>query len=137
MTLNHLLSQSSPRRCAFLSPLMISLAATKSTDWIPLISSTTERKTTLCEATTTTNNNDQSQVSQEGKENIGCDTCLYTGIATCTGLSLYFGKLALEVPDITKDMPKDVAAMHRRSRFGFLSGAAVWVAIGIYRWHLG
>lgn len=78
------------------------------------------------------------QSEKQNKENHqSCDTCLYTGMATCTGLALYFGKLALEVPSIAKNTPKEVAKMHRRSKYGFLTGAAVWVAVGAYRWHLG
>lgn len=72
------------------------------------------------------------------QEKESCDACLYTGVATCVGLSLYFAKIALlEVPDITKEMPKDIAAAHWRSKAGYLTVSAVWVGIGVYRWHLG
>ena len=68
----------------------------------------------------------------------GCEACLYTGIATCTGLSFYFAKIALlEIPDITKKMKQEVAKGHRRNRAGFLVVSAFWVAAGAYRWHLG
>jgi len=74
---------------------------------------------------------------QEEREE-SCTACLVTGMATCTGLSLYFAKLALlEVPDITPSMSAKVAAQHRRSRAGFLVVSAGWVAVGAYRWHLG
>ena len=75
---------------------------------------------------------------QKGFEEESCLTCLFTGIATCTGLSLYFAKIALlEIPDITKEMSQEVATGHRRSRAGFLVISAFWVAAGAYRWHLG
>ena len=68
----------------------------------------------------------------------GCEACLYTGMATCTGLSLYFAKIALlEIPDITKEMAREVAKGHQRNRAGFLVVSAFWVAAGAYRWHLG
>jgi len=78
----------------------------------------------------------QQQQKQAEKED--CDACLYTGIATCTGLSFYFAKLALlDTPDITKDMSLKVARGHRNSRAGFLVVSTLWVAAGAYRWHLG
>lgn len=68
----------------------------------------------------------------------GCEACLYTGIATCTGLSFYFAKIALlEIPDITKEMTQEVAKGHRRNRAGFLVVSAFWVATGACRGHLG
>jgi hypothetical protein len=75
---------------------------------------------------------------QQDNEEQSCAACLYTGVATCTGLALYFAKVALlEVPDITRGMPREVAVAHGRSRMGFLAMSAVWVGIGAYRWHLG
>jgi hypothetical protein len=83
------------------------------------------------------NNNDQQQQHNK-REDESCAGCLYTGVATCTGLALYFAKIALlEVPDISRDMPREVASAHRRSRAGFLAVSATWLGISVYRWHLG
>lgn len=54
-----------------------------------------------------------------------CKTCLYTGVATCTGLSLYFAKLAIE-----DGIPK------RNQRF-LLAFSAAWVVAGAARWQMG
>lgn len=54
-----------------------------------------------------------------------CDTCFYTGVVVCTGLSLYFAKLAIE----------DGLGI-KNQRF-LLACSAGWVLAGAYRWHLG
>jgi uncharacterized membrane protein len=64
-----------------------------------------------------------------------CDACLYTGLATCTGLSLYFYKMAL------LDLPEDAVKFTKRQvqtnkRF-LLACGTFWAAAGIYRWNLG
>lgn len=72
------------------------------------------------------------------QEEDSCSSCLYTGIATCTGLALYFAKIALlETPDVTKEMSWEVAKGHHRNRAGFLVISAFCVVTGAYRWHLG
>ena len=74
----------------------------------------------------------------EDEDRQSCEACLYTGIATCTGLSLYFAKIALlETPDVTQEMSREVAKGHRRNRLGFLVVSAFWFVTGVYRWHLG
>lgn len=61
-----------------------------------------------------------------------CSVCMYTGIAVCSGLSLYFVKLATEGSSIT--MPKQQLQQHR----GFLwMCSAGWAVAGVYRWYLG
>ena len=55
-----------------------------------------------------------------------CPSCLYTGIATCTGLATYMAHLGWN--DAT------VAVQHRPYMRGM---AALWLCVGAYRWHLG
>jgi hypothetical protein len=63
-----------------------------------------------------------------------CASCMYTGMATCTGLSLYFFKMALDSPEKKSvQFTKHVAT---NKRFFLLCGTA-WAAAGVYRWHLG
>lgn len=62
-----------------------------------------------------------------------CDACLYTGVATCTGLSLYFFKMAyLDLPEasLTKQQ------LTSQQRFLTLMGGTAAIA-GAYRWYLG
>ena len=64
-----------------------------------------------------------------------CDACLYTGMATCTGLSVYFFKMAL------LDLPEEGTAqftpnVKTNKRF-FLACGTFWAVAGIYRWQLG
>jgi hypothetical protein len=54
-----------------------------------------------------------------------CLACMYTGMATCAGLSLYFAKLAT-----------DVGVPRSNRRFLWLCSAGS-VATGVYRWYLG
>lgn len=60
-----------------------------------------------------------------------CDTCLYTGVATCACLSAYFFKLAYL--DIVEAKTPELS---RQRRFLALMGTASAVG-GIYRWYLG
>jgi len=55
----------------------------------------------------------------------GCSACMYTGMATCTGLSLYFAKLAT-----------DDTTLRKNRRFLWCCSGASLVA-GAYRWYLG
>lgn len=67
-------------------------------------------------------------------DNQSCKECLYTGVATCTGLSLYFIKLASELPsEGSKEIMKQAV---RQKRF-LLGGSAIWAAAGVYRFYLG
>ena len=54
-----------------------------------------------------------------------CAVCMYTGVATCTGLSLYFIKIATEETTLPKNR-----------RFLYLCSAG-WAVAGAYRWYLG
>jgi hypothetical protein len=64
-----------------------------------------------------------------------CDACLYTGMATCTGLSLYFYKMALlDLPE--KHDVNFTKQMQTNKRFLLFCGT-FWAAAGIYRWNLG
>lgn len=62
-----------------------------------------------------------------------CDTCLYTGVATCTGLSLYFFKMAyLDMPEA----PLLTKQLQNQKRFLTFMGGTAAIA-GAYRWYLG
>jgi UDP-N-acetyl-D-mannosaminuronic acid transferase (WecB/TagA/CpsF family) len=67
---------------------------------------------------------------------------MYTGMATCTGLSLYFFKMALLEEDLpetrkTAQFTKHIAtAATKNKRFFFVCGTA-WAVAAAYRWHLG
>jgi hypothetical protein len=56
-----------------------------------------------------------------------CSVCLYTGMGVCTGLSLYFVKLATDEKGTTK--PKN-------RRFFYVCSVG-WAVAGAYRWYLG
>ena len=61
-----------------------------------------------------------------------CDSCRYTGVLFCTGLSLYFLKAALlDLPDRTAK--KEII---RQKRF-LLCFSSLWAVGGVYRWFLG
>jgi hypothetical protein len=61
-----------------------------------------------------------------GANEEGCSACLYTGMAVCTGVSIYFVKLAT---DETGTLPKN-------RRFFWVCSAG-WAVAGAYRWYLG
>ena len=63
-----------------------------------------------------------------------CKECLYTGVATCSGLSLYFMKLASELPDAGA---KEVMRQTTKQKRFLLGGSAVWAVAGAYRLYLG
>ena len=63
------------------------------------------------------------QLQQELDE--PCKTCMYTGMAVCTGLSLYFAKLAIDDTTLAKN---------RRFLWACSAGSLV---SGGYRWYLG
>ena len=66
-----------------------------------------------------------------------CKECLYTGVGTCTGLSLYFMYLASEVHVPTSEGVKEVMKQAARQKQFLLGGSAVWTAAGVYRLYLG
>ena len=68
---------------------------------------------TKCESNRESLHPSRQQQQLKKDESQSCDACLFVGMATCTGLSLYFVKLASEVPD-------------RRSKAGFLTVSCFW-----------
>jgi hypothetical protein len=54
-----------------------------------------------------------------------CQACMYTGVVVCTGLSLYFVKLAT-----------DETTLRKNRKFLFACSGGSMVA-GFYRWYLG
>jgi hypothetical protein len=65
-----------------------------------------------------------------------CDSCLYTGVATCTALSLYFFKMALlDTPETFKSQTARFKA-HTDKRF-MLAFGSCWAVAGVYRLYLG
>jgi hypothetical protein len=78
---------------------------------------------------------DRSLPTEEPDHSTGsCKECLYTGVLTCSGVSLYFLKLASEVPEQgTKEMLRQAT---KQKRF-LLGGSALWAAAGAYRMYLG
>lgn len=85
--------------------------------------------------TTTTNCQGRNNDYREAEDESSCDACLYTGIATCTGLSGYMFKMALlDLPEEgTKQFTNQV---RNQKRFLLLFGAS-WAVAGIYRLYLG
>ena len=74
--------------------------------------------------------------SSEGDSSGGsCKECLYTGVVTCTGLSLYFLKLASEVPDA--DLTAKLVKQNLQQKRFLLGGSMVWAICGVYRIYLG
>ena len=64
-----------------------------------------------------------------------CPSCLYTGVATCTGLSTYFFKVAhFDLP--TKGSEQVLLKASKDKRFLFLCGSC-WALAGAYRLYLG
>lgn len=72
--------------------------------------------------------------SQQLEEHKSCAACMYTGMATCTGLSLYFFKMTLDMPEKGSTLWTKTVATNKRF---LLFCSAFWQAAGIYRWHLG
>jgi len=62
-----------------------------------------------------------------------CRECLITGVLTCTGLSLYFIKLASELPRLSS---KEATKQMKRQKYFLYTGSAVWATAGIYRLYL-
>lgn len=60
-----------------------------------------------------------------------CSTCKYTGMAVCTGMSLYFLKLANELESAPQSMAKQAATKNHKPFF--YGGAVFWACAGIYR----
>jgi hypothetical protein len=82
-----------------------------------------------------TRTNCQGRKDYREAEDESCDACLYTGVATCTGLSGYMFKMAL------LDLPEEGTKLftnqvRNQKRFLLLFGAS-WAVAGIYRLYLG
>jgi hypothetical protein len=72
------------------------------------------------------NNPYKDQIEQLQKElDEPCQACMYTGMAVCTGLSVYFVKLATDETTLPKN---------RRFLWACSAGSVV---AGAYRWYLG
>jgi hypothetical protein len=83
---------------------------------------------------TRTASSPQQQQLQESKS---CTSCLVTGIATCTGLSLYFFKMALlDLPEQGSAAFTRTPKMQTNQRF-LLACGTFWAVAGIYRWNMG
>mmetsp|Transcript_3806 Transcript_3806/g.5825 ORF Transcript_3806/g.5825 Transcript_3806/m.5825 type:complete len:147 (+) Transcript_3806:327-767(+) len=68
-------------------------------------------------------------------EDENCNVCLYTGVATCTGLTLYFWKMGiLDMPE--RSSSKFTLEVARQQRFLVTFGGA-WALAGAYRLYLG
>jgi len=70
-----------------------------------------------------------------------CSVCKYTGMTVCTGLSLYFIKLATEETTTTTTTTTLAAAANKtpmkNHRPFFLTCSIGWAVAGVYRWYLG
>jgi hypothetical protein len=88
--------------------------------------------------TTRTGQQDPTTTNVGNTESVSCNSCMFTGMATCTGLSLYFFKMALlDLPEKKTTLgqcTKQVATTNKRF---FLVCGTVWAAAGIYRYHVG
>ena len=70
------------------------------------------------------------------QENESCPSCLYVGVATSVGLSVYFARLAMEKVD-ERTLSASARQHQRYNKPVFLAFSVGWLAIGAYRWHLG
>ena len=70
------------------------------------------------------------------QENESCPSCLYVGVATSVGLSVYFARLAMEKVD-ERTLSASARQHQRYNKPVFLAFSVGWLAIGVYRWHLG
>jgi hypothetical protein len=74
----------------------------------------------------------EQQRQQQGQQ---CSTCLYTGVATCTGLSAYFFKVAhFDLP--THGSQQIMLKATKDKRF-LLAFGSCWAIAGAYRFYLG
>lgn len=64
-----------------------------------------------------------------------CSACMYTGMATCTGLSAYFFKMALL--DLPEEGTAQFTSQMKTNKQFLLACGTFWAAAGVYRWHLG
>jgi len=98
------------------------------------------RNVTYCEEAEGESRKQQLAVSSPSKINQhdddeSCNVCLYTGVATCTGLASYFWKMGiLDMPE--RSSSKFTQEMARQQRFLVTFGGA-WALAGAYRWYLG
>ena len=68
-------------------------------------------------------------------QNESCASCLWTGVATCAGLAVYFAHAAYEI-----DKAKLTAVAKQQQRYNkpaFMAISVGWLGIGAYRWYLG
>jgi hypothetical protein len=75
------------------------------------------------------------QTTEQQKQGEQCSTCLYTGVATCTGLSAYFFKVAhFDLP--TQGNQQIMLKASKDKRFLLVFGSC-WAIAGAYRFYLG
>lgn len=93
---------------------------------------------TQCERSSNFNNDESSTSYPEQQHDEPCDVCLYTGVATCFGLSLYFLKTAfLDLPESTSQSLSSMKEkVQSQKRFLLFLGSAS-AAAGVYRLYLG
>jgi hypothetical protein len=92
---------------------------------------------TQCEHSSRCNDNQSSSASPVQRQDEPCDVCLYTGVATCFGLSLYFLKTAfLDLPESTSQSLPTKGKVQNQKRFLLLLSGASAVS-GVYRLYLG
>lgn len=85
-----------------------------------------DSSTTFCEESSLAIPNARNQKGGQGDDEKVCSVCMYTGMAVCTGLSLYFVKLATD----------ETVTLAKNRRFLWVSSAG-WAVAGVYRWYLG
>jgi len=84
-----------------------------------------------CQGTQQNNNKNDYFSRNDGS----CDACLYTGVATCVGLTCYMWKMALlDLPE--KGSMQFTKQVRNQKTFLLLFGGG-WAAAGIYRIYLG
>lgn len=75
------------------------------------------------------------QPPKSASEHESCDTCFYTGVATCAGLTVYFLKTAyLDLPEPgSKGFTEKIKGQKQFLTFMATASATA----GVYRWYLG
>jgi hypothetical protein len=69
-----------------------------------------------------------------------CPACLYTGVATCVGLSAYFAHSAYEMQRVAhyqKEAFANSSVFMKHSPHIFMAVSVGCLGLGAYRWHLG
>jgi hypothetical protein len=83
---------------------------------------------------------DGTDVPAVAETKFSCPACLYTGVATCVGLSAYFAHSAYKMQRVSqyqKEAFANSSAFMRHSPKIFMALSAGCLGLGAYRWHLG